>query len=254
MRRSASLFPILLLLSLCLPAPTRAELKAGARGTYWFPDLSATAQTITAGTAETKLDAKTDLGVGDEDIPSGELFLRAGRITFRAGYMAVRYDGSNTLRRAIVFNGQTFSVSDHVASRLDVTMVDGEIQVDILRPETFAAAFHLGLLAKVKYVDGEVKLSSSSMEEEQDFRLPIPMLGVAAGVGFANNRVHIDARATGLAYSGNHLYEADAFASIAPVRFLQLQGGYRYLDLSVDDDLIADLTLKGPYVGVRLSF
>ncbi len=255
MRRSAAFLPILLLLFLCSAVPARADFEAGVRGTYWFPHLSATAQTFGAGTADTKLDAKSDLGVGDEDTPSGEAFVRLGRVTLRAGYTGLRYDGDNILSRAIVFNGETFSVSDRVISRLDVTMVDGEVQVDIFRPETAAASFRLGLIAKVKYADGDLRLSSSTMTEEKDFRLPIPMLGVAAGVGFAKNRVRIDARGTGMAYSGNHLYEADVFASIAPVRFVQVQGGYRYLDLSVDDDdLVADMTLKGPYVGLQLSF
>ena len=65
----------------------------------------------------------------------------------------------------------------------------------------------------------------------------------------------VDVRATGMAYSGNHLYEADAFASLVPFPFLRIQGGYRYIDLKADeDDLLADVELSGPYAGVQLSF
>jgi len=81
------------------------------------------------------------------------------------------------------------------------------------------------------------------------------MIGLAAGAGFANNLVRADARVTGMAYSGNHLYEADVFASFVPLPFLRVQGGYRYIDLKVDeDDIVADLELKGPYIGAQLSF
>jgi len=58
-----------------------------------------------------------------------------------------------------------------------------------------------------------------------------------------------------MAYSGNHIYEADAFASLVPFPFFRIQAGYRYLELKADeDDLLADVDLKGPYVGAQLSF
>jgi hypothetical protein len=205
--------------------------------------------------ADTKFDVKNDLGVGDEDIFSGEAFLRFGRVTLRVCYTPIRYDGDQTLTQTIVFNGQTFPVSDNVITRLDVDMFDAELQVDILRPYFVAASFSLGLIAKVMYVDGEMELSSSALTEKEDFQAPIPMVGIAAGAGFFQSLLRVDARVAGMAYSGNHLIEADAFASFVPFPFLRLQGGYRYIDLKVDeDDFIADLDLKGPYVGAQLSF
>ena len=60
------------------------------------------------------------------------------------------------------------------------------------------------------------------------------MLGAAAGVGFLKDMVRVDARAAGIAYSGNHLYDADAYASFAPLPFVRIQGGYRYIDLKID--------------------
>jgi outer membrane protein len=255
MRRLSALFAALLLCSLTPPAMALPGFEAGVRGMYWFPDLSATAQTTTAGIPETKFDAKRDLGMNDENFPSGEAFLRFGRLHLRVGYTRISYDGNNTLSRNIEFNGQTFPASDNVISSLDVKMLDAELQVDILRPDLIGASFYLGLIGKVKYVDGEMELASSVLTEKRDFRAPIPMIGLAAGAGFAENLVRVDARVTGMAYSGNHLYEADAFASLAPFPFFRIQGGYRYIKMKVDDnDIVADLTLKGPYVGVQLSF
>lgn len=255
MKRWVFLLPALLLTSLASPASALPGFEAGVRGMYWFPDLSGTAQTTTAGVPETKFDVKDDLGVGDENFFQGEGFVRLGRVHVRIGYTQIRFEGSKTLTQAIDFNGQTFAVSEHVISRLDVNMLDAEVQVDILRPDLVAASFYLGLIGKVKYVDGEVELASTLLSEKRDFQAPIPMVGLAAGAGFLNDFLRIDARVSGMAYSGNHIYEADTFASIVPAPFFRLQGGYRYIKLKVDeDDLVVDFDLKGPYVGAQLSF
>ena len=255
MRRLSALFAPLLLFSLSSPAMALPGFEAGVRGMYWMPDLAATAQTTTAGIPETKFDVKDDLGVGDENFLSGEAFLRFGRVTLRLGYTPIRFDGNKNLTDNVTFNGQPFTASTNVISRLDVDMLDADLQVDILRPDLIAASFYLGLIGKVKYVDGEVELASSVLKEKRDFQAPIPMIGLAAGAGFAENIVRVDARVTGMAYSGNHLYEADAFASLCPFPFFRIQGGYRYIELKVDEnDIVADLKLKGPYVGAQLSF
>ncbi len=255
MRRFVIPLAVLILLSFTSPAQALPGFGAGVRGEYWFPDLSATAQSVIGGVPETKFDLKDDLGMDDENFASGEAFLRFGRVHLRVGYTEISYDGNKTLARDIEFNGQTYPVNDNVISSLDVKMLDAEAQIDILRPDLVAASFYVGLIGKVKYVDVEVELSSTAMTEKEDFQIPVPMVGLAAGAGFLNDLLRVDARATGMAYSGNHLYEIDAFASIVPFPFFRIQGGYRYIDLKADeDDLFADIELSGPYVGAQLSF
>lgn len=254
MRRFAPIAAALALLASAAPASALPGFEAGVRGFYWFPDLSAEIQTFTPVTG-TKFDAKDDLGVKDEDFPSGEAFVRFGRVHVRVGYTPVSYDGSKTLTRTIVFNDQTYAVDENVVSSLDVKMLDGDIQIDLLRPDVVAVAFNLGLIVKVKYVDGTVELTSAGATETRDFEAPLPMVGLAAGVGVLKNAVRADARLTGVAYSGNHLYEGDVFASFAPFPFFRIQGGYRAIDLKIDeDDIVAALKIKGPYVGAQVSF
>jgi outer membrane protein len=227
----------------------------GARATYWFPDLSAQFQTFDPAPEGTRFDAKDDLGVGDEKFLSGEGFVRFGRVHLRLGYTPVEFDGNNTLTRDIIFRGRTFSIAENVVSRLDVDMVDAEVQVDLFRPSLVAANFSLGVTAKIKYVDGHVELRSATLAERRDFRAPVPMLGLAAGVGLLRELVRVDARAGGVAYSGNHLFETDVFASVVPYPFLRIQAGYRLIDLKLDeDDLLVDLRLNGPYLGAQFSF
>ena len=227
--------------------------EVGARGAYWFPKLTGNAQTNTTG--DTRFDFKDTLGVGDENVPFGEAFLRLGNTTLRVGYAQLSFDGDKQLTQTVVFNGTTFSVTDNVISSLDLKMLDGEVQYDFLRPDVGVAGFNLGLLVKVKYVDGTVELRSSTTTETKDFKAPIPMIGAAAGAGFLKDMVRVDVRAAGIAYSGNHLVDADAYASFAPLPFVRIQGGYRYIDLKIDEDgTLASFKLKGPYVGAQISF
>jgi len=227
--------------------------EVGVRGAYWFPKLTGSAQTNAIG--DTRFDFKETLGVMDENIPFGEAFLRFGNTTIRVGYAQLDFDGNKELTQTVVFNGTTYSVNDNVISSLDLKMIDGEVQYDFLRPDVGVAGFNLGLLLKVKYVDGKVELRNSTTTEMKDFKAPIPMIGAAAGVGFLKDMVRVDARAAGIAYSGNHLFEADAYASFAPLPFVRIQGGYRYIDLKIDKDgTLASFKLDGPYVGAQLSF
>ena len=228
--------------------------EVGARGAYWFPKLTGSAQTNATG--DTRFDFKDTLGVKDENIPFGEAFLRLGSTTLRVGYTQFTFDGNKELTQTVVFNGKTYSASDNVSSSLDMKMLDGDVQFDFLRPDVGVAGFNLGLLLKVKYVDGKVELRSVSQGATlKDFKAPIPMIGAAAGVGFLKDMVRVDARAAGIAYSGNHLYDADAYASFAPLPFVRIQGGYRYIDLKIDKDgTLGTFKLKGPYVGAQLSF
>jgi outer membrane protein len=234
-------------------ASAASGFEVGARGAYWFPKLTGSAQTN--GTGDTRFDFKDTLGVGDENVPFGEAFLRFGNTTLRVGYSQLNFDGNKTLTDNVTFNGMTFSVTENVISSLDMKMLDGEVQFDFLRPDVGVAGFNLGLLLKVKYVDGQVELRSTTQTETKDFKAPIPMLGAAAGVGFIKNMIRVDARASGIAYSGNHLYDVDAYASFAPLPFVRIQGGYRHIDLKIDeDDTLASFRLSGPYLGAQLSF
>ncbi len=255
MRRVLATIAVLTVLA--LGASSALAVEFGVRGEYWFPRLSGTVQTTTGGIPDTVLDVRNTLGVKDKNLPFGEAFLRIGSVTLRVGYTQVRLDGDKELLQTITFDGATYTVSDNVLSKLDLKTADADLQYDFLRPGVGAANLNLGLILKVKYVDGKVELRSVStgVATTKDFKAPIPMVGAAVGLGLLKNRVRADARVTGIVYSGNHLYEADAFATLAPLPYVQIHGGYRYVDLKIDEsDTLASLKLSGPYVGAQISF
>jgi len=240
-------------------APSAFALEAGVRGIYWGSAISGNVQTITNGVSETDLDVKSDLGMNDENIFNGEVFLKAGNFTFRVAYTPLKFTGSSVLSQPIDFDGNTFPAGTPVSSKLETKMVDGDVQWDLLNPDLGVASMNLGVFLRLKYVDGSVELSSNNpvlpISATQDFRLPIPEVGAAAGFGILKNIVRADARVCGMAYSGNHLYEGDAFLSVIPFPFLRLQGGYRYIDLKADEsDINATLKIKGPYAGIQVAF
>jgi hypothetical protein len=255
MRRATAAVLILGALAICPAAAFAVE--AGVRAEYWFPSLSGNAQTTTNGLPDTPFDLKDTLGIQDENLPFGEAFLGVSRFTLRVGYTPLKYDGSSTLSQTFVFKGQSYTIGDTITSRLEVDMIEGQLQFDFLRPSVGVASVNLGLILQGIYVDGSLKVQSAStgLSTKEDFQVGAPLVGVAAGVGFLKDMIRVDARATGMAYSGDHFYEVDAYASFAPFPFLRLQGGYKYIDLKVDEsDVLASLTLSGPYAGLQLSF
>ena len=240
---------------LCLSAPADA-VEVGIRGEYWFPKISGNGQTTTSGVPNTPYDLQSTLGLQDKNFPFGEAFLRLGRFTIRAGYTQVRYDGQSTLTQDFVFNGQTYTANIPITSQLELKMVDAQLQFDLLRPDAGVSGFNLGLILGGKYVDESLQVSSSQLPAvNESYKLPIPVVGVAAGVGLFKDLIRVDARGVGLAYSGNHGYDVDAYLSVIPFPFVRLQGGYRYLDVKVDEsELILTVKLKGPYAGLQISF
>jgi outer membrane protein len=240
-------------------APSAFALGAGVRGMYWGSTISGNIQTVTNGVSGTVLDVKSDLGMKDEDVFSGEVFLNVGNFTFRVAYTPLKFTGSSVLSKSVVFDGTTFPAGVPVSSKLETKMVDGDVQWDLLNPNLGVVSMNLGVFLRLKYVDGSAEISSDNpvlpLSATQDFRLPIPEVGAAAGIGILKDMVRADARACGMAYSGSHLYEGDAFLSVIPFPFLRLQGGYRFIDLKADEnDFRGTLKIKGPYAGIQVAF
>jgi outer membrane protein len=240
-------------------APSAFALEVGVRGMYWGSTISGDIQTVTNGVPGTDLDVKSDLGMEDENVFNGEVFLKVGHFTFRVAYTPLKFTGSAVLSKPIVFDGVTFPAGIPVSTKLETKMIDGDVQWDFLNPDLGVVSMNLGVFLRLKYVDGSAEVASNNtvfpVSATQDFRLPIPEVGVAAGFGILKDIVRVDARACGMAYSGNHLYEGDAFLSVIPFPFLRLQGGYRFIDLKADeDDFRGTLKIKGPYAGIQVAF
>jgi len=243
------------LITFALPAHA---LEFGARGYYWWPDFSADLRVDNNSIVGTDVSAKDDLGISDESYPSVEAFVKIGDHMISLMYTKASYSGAQNISRPITFNGQTYAVSDFVQSDLDFTMVDLEYQYDVLDLENILAGFSLGVIGKVKYIEGEARLRdiTAGIDEQEDFKAPVPMVGLGAHVGILADILEARAKVAGIGYSGNMFYEALADVSWTPFPFLDIHGGYKLMKLEVDDisDVYADFEFNGPYIALTVSY
>lgn len=262
MKGLAKALVVFLTVFLCLVSwETKGHsLEFGARAYYWFPGLKATIRVDQGGTQGSNIDAKDDLGIDNKNFPSVEAFAGIGKHHFSLMYTQVDYSGDKTINRTIIFQGRTFVTNARVESDLKTRMLDFEYQYDFLNLENILAGFSLGVIGKLKYLDGEARLKSTSVgsayDQKEDFKAPIPMVGVGAHLGLLANILEARAKFTGIGYRGNVFYDAMADLSLTPFPFMDIHGGYRFMKLKVDNvsDVYADMEFSGPYLGLTIGF
>jgi outer membrane protein len=253
MKKTCLALPLLLVV-LLLPLSSLA-FEIGARGYYWFPSLDGTVKVDEANIIGTTIDFDNDLGIEDEDYPSGEVFAGFGRHHLSLAYTDIDYSGRKTLTRTIVFKGKTYAISSLVTSSIEYQMIDFHYQYDFLDLENVLAGFSLGGVFQVKYLDGEVSLKTTGLDEKEDFTLPIPMVGLNLHIGLISDILEARLRGTAMSYSGNTMYEIMADISWTPLPFIDIHGGYKTFVIDIDeDDVIFDYDMSGPYVALTVSF
>ena len=248
----------LLLAVLLLPVSSMA-FEVGARGYYWFPSLGGNVKVDEGGVIGTTIDFDKDLGIDDENYPSVEAFVGLGSHHVSLSYTNIDYSGKNTLTKDITFREETYRVGDVVDSSIEYTMIDFHYQYDLLDLENILAGFSLGGVFQIKYLEGDVSLKSTTghvtVDEKEDFTLPIPMLGLNLHLGILADLLEARLRGTAIGYSGNTLYEVMGDISLTPFPFIDIHGGYRTFVIDIDqDDVVFDYDMSGPYVALTVSF
>ena len=242
-------------LALVLIPLTSWGFEIGVRGYYWFPSLDGKLRVDEAGIIGDTVDFENDLAIEDEDYPSVEAFVGAGKHHLDLGYTKVDYSGSNVLTRTIIFNGETYPVSSLVSSSIEYKMIDFHYQYDFINLENALAGFSLGGVFQVKYLDGEVSLKTAGLDEKEDFTLPIPMVGLNLHIGIIADILEARVRGTAMTYSGNSMYELVGDISWTPFPFIGIHGGYKTFVIDVEEeDVFLDYDMSGPYVAITISF
>jgi outer membrane protein len=249
-----------LILFAILFTPSVFALGFGAHAEYWIPTFKGDLRVDKDGTVGTEIDIKNDLGVSNENFPGVEAFFSMGNHEIRLSYSFVSLSGATNIGKTIVFDGDTYNVNAYVESDLKTSMFDLEYQYKFLNLENILAGFSLGLIGKVKYFDGEVRMRSTTpgsvYDNQEDFHVPIPMIGLGVNVGILADILEARAKITGMGYSGSFFYDAMVDISLTPVPFLNIHGGYRAMSLKIDDvsDIYAKMDFYGPYAGLAISF
>ncbi len=235
----------------------------GAVG-FWFPSSDLTVASsgsgFLSGIGGSDINAQRDLGMpSNEHLPDFELILRpARRHKLRAQYIPITLDGSATLTRDIIFNGQRYSVGIPVESTLQWHAARFNYEFD------FIANNHGfgGLIIEAKYTDVRVELDAPTfnLAEFARARAPIPALG---GIGrfYIVPNIAITGEVTAFKlptiedkYSG-HYVDVDVYGTVNFTNNIGVKGGFRSLNLGylVKEDT-GDFTLNGLYFAAVLRY
>ncbi len=223
-------------------------------GRYWFPELDGNVF-VTEGNQSTNVDFKSDLGLDDDNgIPGGKLKIHLmPEVSLRASYLYLHYDGSNTLSRTIVYDGQTYPVSTYVESKLRVHYFSLGGQWNFIHTDHFKAAFIL----EAKGISARSSLEAPGLgfSNKQNFTGGAPTPGIGLKYNIIDN-VGVFAEVTGLPAGGyGHFLDAEAGLKWDIIPNLALSGGYRYIDIEVDyKDDSGELNLQGPFAALTLKF
>jgi hypothetical protein len=179
-------------------------------------------------------------------------------------YASSSFDGDGVLSAELSQGGTTIPIGAQVNSEMELAIANAVCTFDFIPSDMF----ELGIGAGVGGIDfnGRIQESMGLGVIDADEQLPAPLLAARAGVSFW--RVSLGLLATGI----NVEYQGDSINYLD----LDLQGkfrllgdgshftgslivGYRRIDADVaydegDDNVEADVTMDGPYVGLSIGF
>lgn len=234
----------------------RFHIEAGAG--YWNPSADMTVSSggsgALSGIAGTSINAKNDLGFTDQRLPQFQLTLRPAQAhKFRFQYVPIKYEGSTTLEKDLVFNGIRYRFGIPVTSTLDWKAYRFGYEYDFVRKNRGFGGFIL----EAKYTDVNVQLASPLLLEYARARAPIPAIG---GIGrfYVVPNISITGEVTGFKLPdsideryGAHYVDVDIYGTVNFTNNIGVQGGYRSLDMGylVKQDT-GSFVFKGIYFGV----
>ena len=234
----------------------------GAVG-LWFPaadlGISSSGSGALSPIVGTTLNAETDLGMPtNSHLPDFELVLRpAKRHKFRGAYVPIQYQGSVTLTRDIVFNGQKYTLNLPVSSTLMWHAARFGYEYDFISNNKGFGGFIL----EAKYTDVRVELDAptANLAEFARAQAPIPAIGGIGRVYVVPN-ISITGELTAfnlptIQGDSGHYVDIDVYGTLNFTNNIGVKGGFRSMNLGyvVKADTGA-FTMNGAYVSVVLRY
>ena len=228
-----------------------SAFELGARGYYWFPELSGVMRVDDAGIVGTELNLEDDLDIDNESYPVVEMFAGIGKHHLSLAFYNLDYDGDTVLTKDIYFDGKLFQANERIVSSLEYDNYDVMYRYDLVDLENFLAGGSLGLIARLMVFDGSASITSATVTTKEDFTAPVPMVGANFHVGILKDMLEARVLVTGMEYKDNTAFDGQAEISLTPFPFLDIH----FLKIDVDeDDVKLDLDNSGLYVGLTVSF
>jgi len=168
-------------------------------------------------------------------------------------------DGTGTLSSALDIGGQTFTASTEVASELDLTHTDYTLYWGLPLP---IVTLDFGLT--LRQFDGSMSVVSSTESGSADLDVTVPMGYLKAGVDVPLTGLSFGGDINVISYGDTGITDYDLNMTyvlpVIPLLDVGITAGYRSFDLEInpddfggsDDDLSAEATVAGPYIGLSL--
>ena len=210
-------------------------------------------------TANDELDLERDCNYDDETRFTGRLKIDMPLFLPNIYLMAtpMEFDGTGSKTVDFWFGDELFSATDSFYSKITLDHYDVGFYYGIPFIETLSAEtvnIDLGLNVRIYDFAVELRQDTTSLEESEDFTLPVPMLYLAMQIKPVE-KLSIEAEARGISYSGNQLYSLIGRVKFNVFGPVFAAAGYRYDKLKIDEeDVEVDIDFSGPFIEVGFKF
>jgi hypothetical protein len=257
-------------------APASRGFAAGPYLRYLFATLDGRAIVDQDASLGTRVDLGGDLGLDEEE----DLIEWGGKIGgwdedarwwIQVGVLRGDWTHGAVLGTAQTFNNVPFAAGETVKSefRFDLTQIlihaRGVVDAEVMKSD-------LGIFLGTSILGAEMDLSSSTTGFSTDERARIPLFGgglsmaaeplkavsLAAQIGWYVD-IEAESYIPEIDVSRGDLFDLSIAVSVHPVRYAEIEFGYRYLDgflFTEKDNEFNDFRfdVRGPYLGAGIRF
>lgn len=249
---------VLAIAGLTLSSYAQADTAGLEVGAYqWTPDYSGVFAVDEGDQLGTSLDIQDDLGFTDEDHNIIWVSLEHP-VPFLPNIKIVSSDldvsAASVLTRDIVFGGETFTASENVATRIDMSNIEYTLYYELLDNW-----INLDAGLTLRQYDGLVTLSTdpagSNINESEPLDFTIPLLYVKGRVDLPLTGFFVDGEINIISVSGDSLSDTALSLGYESDFGLGAKAGYRTFSMEVEEsDFTSDLEFEGAYVSVFFHF
>lgn len=167
-------------------------------------------------------------------------------------YTPLSFEGEGNLESTFTVFDQTFAVNEAVTTDAELNQFDLIFYYELLDD-----GLNLDVGVNIKVVDARIEVTSQTTGDtaRESLTAPLPLLYLHGAVDLPLD-LTVGLEASGLAYSGNRVIDARAYLGYTFAKVFTIEGGWRHLQIKLDDidDASLDLQVSGPYAGVSLDF
>ena len=238
-----------LLVSLGLLGMLCAPLRAEEEGGHWFLDVHTLAGTLDGhyhglqNNEPMDVDLKGDLGLAaDGNKPGAGLEYQGHRFGLELAANEADFKGSQVVTKTVTINGQSFSAGAKVTSAVVFKTYTLNWTIRALTFEHAWIGIDLGVRAisldlTAHGVEGFTNITADAAYKGT---LPLPQVGLSAGLKLMNNRILARAFYHTLNYSGASFVVTGADVRVFPLSWLGLMAFTNQAKLNVPQGAISD--------------